>query len=246
MTEAEWDACADPTPMLEFLLGKTSERKVRLYLCGGCRHIAHLFFRPHSLTAVEVSERFADGDATKEELKEAHYWAESPTFGYHFDEASMKSWLKEDWGVVAQLVEMNALAQSVLFGGEWRVNEEIRNRLLAAADMAYYCTASSPRESPWGLRYLSQVDWPRRWLIDCVFGNPFRAAAEPTWFTWNDGAIRKIAQSIYNDRAFDRLPLLADALEDAGCTDADILSHCREPGEHVRGCWVVDLLTGRA
>ena len=67
-----------------------------------------------------------------------------------------------------------------------------------------------------------------------------------TWLAWNDGAIRKMAHVIYDARAFDRLPLLADALEDAGCTDADILSHCRTPAEHVRGCWVVDLLLGKS
>jgi hypothetical protein len=55
----------------------------------------------------------------------------------------------------------------------------------------------------------------------------------------------KITQGIYNDRAFDRLPILADALEDAGCDNADILNHCRQPGEHVRGCWVVDLILGK-
>ena len=82
------------------------------------------------------------------------------------------------------------------------------------------------------------------WLHD-VFGNPFRPVSlSPSWLAWNDGA-PKLAQVIYNDRAFDRLPLLADALEDAGCTDAAILSHCREPGEHVRGCRVVDMLLGR-
>ncbi len=68
---------------------------------------------------------------------------------------------------------------------------------------------------------------------------------DPAWQAWNDGTVRKLAQLIYDDRAFDRLPLLADALEDAGCTDATILSHCREPGEHVKGCWVVDLLLGK-
>ena len=66
-----------------------------------------------------------------------------------------------------------------------------------------------------------------------------------SWLAWNDGAIRKMAQVIYDDRAFDRLPLLADALDDAGCTDAAILGHCRGGGEHVRGCWVVDLLLGK-
>ncbi len=80
-----------------------------------------------------------------------------------------------------------------------------------------------------------------------VFGNPFQSVpVDTSWVAWNDGTVRKLAQLIYDDRDFDRLPLLADALEDAGCTDAAILSHCREPGEHVRGCWVVDLLLGKS
>jgi len=83
-------------------------------------------------------------------------------------------------------------------------------------------------------------------ILRCIFGNPFRPISiNPTWLSWNDGTVRRIAQSIYNERAFDRLPILADALEDVGCDNADILRHCREPGEHVRGCWVVDLLLGK-
>jgi hypothetical protein len=85
-------------------------------------------------------------------------------------------------------------------------------------------------------------------LFPCVFGDPRcpLPPIPPSQLAWNDGAIPKMAQSIYDDRAFNRLPRLADALEDAGCDDADILSHCRTPGEHVRGCWVVDLLLGKS
>jgi hypothetical protein len=79
-----------------------------------------------------------------------------------------------------------------------------------------------------------------------VFGNPFRPAAiDPAWLTWNAGSVPKLAQSIYNDRAFDCIPALAQMLEDAGCTSAQILGHCRRPGTHVRGCWVVDALLGK-
>jgi hypothetical protein len=79
-----------------------------------------------------------------------------------------------------------------------------------------------------------------------IFGNPFAPATiSSIWLTWNDGTVRSVAQAIYDDRAFDRLPILADALEDAGCDNADILTHCRSGGEHVRGCWVVDLLLGK-
>jgi hypothetical protein len=58
--------------------------------------------------------------------------------------------------------------------------------------------------------------------------------------------IPKLAEAIYEERAFDRMPILADALEEAGCADADVLRHCRDPGPHVRGCWVLDLILDKA
>jgi hypothetical protein len=74
-----------------------------------------------------------------------------------------------------------------------------------------------------------------------VFGNPFRnVTIDNPWCTSN--TVLSLAQAIYDERAFDRVPVLADALEDAGCDSWNILNHCRQPGEHVRGCWVVDLL----
>src|SRR5581483_3527580 len=80
-------------------------------------------------------------------------------------------------------------------------------------------------------------------LLREIFGNPFRpVTVNSTWLTSN---VISLAQTIYDERAFDRMPILADALEDAGCTNAEILQHCRQPGEHVRGCWVVDLLLGK-
>jgi hypothetical protein len=65
---------------------------------------------------------------------------------------------------------------------------------------------------------------------------------DPAWLRWNEGTVRKIAETIRDTRDFGRLPVLADALEDAGCADAELLDHCRAGGPHVRGCWVVDLL----
>jgi hypothetical protein len=81
-------------------------------------------------------------------------------------------------------------------------------------------------------------------LIRDIFGNPFRSVALNS--AWQTSTVTGLAQAIYTDRAFDRLPILADALEDAGCDNADILNHCRQPGEHVRGCWVVDLILGKS
>ena len=83
-------------------------------------------------------------------------------------------------------------------------------------------------------------------LLRDIFGNPFRfPLIDPAWLRWSDGTVVKMAQSIYDDRTFDRLPILADALEESGCHDTDILSHCREPAEHVRGCWVIDLVLAK-
>ena len=65
---------------------------------------------------------------------------------------------------------------------------------------------------------------------------------DPNWLTPN---VVMLAQAIYDERAFDRLPALADALEEVGCHDTHILGHCRQPGQHVRGCWVVDLVLGK-
>src|SRR6516162_9151446 len=84
MIEREWLTCTNLQAMLEYLQNKVSDRKWRLYFCGGCRQIAHLFFRPESLAAVEVAERYADGAASREELNRAEWCAESPTFGYEF------------------------------------------------------------------------------------------------------------------------------------------------------------------
>jgi hypothetical protein len=80
-------------------------------------------------------------------------------------------------------------------------------------------------------------------LLRDIFGNPFRPVTTDSG--WLTPRVVTPARTIYDDRAFDRLPILADALEEAGCTNADILAHCREPGPHVRGCWVVDLLLGK-
>jgi hypothetical protein len=80
-------------------------------------------------------------------------------------------------------------------------------------------------------------------VVRCIWGNPWRPAVlEPRWRTPD---VLGLARGIYDDRAFDRLPILADALIDAGCTSDAVLAHCREEGPHTRGCWVVDRVLGR-
>jgi hypothetical protein len=88
---------------------------------------------------------------------------------------------------------------------------------------------------------------PLAWrpLLYDVFGNPFRPVTfDPEWRT--DTAVA-LARQMYESREFSAMPILADALQDAGCDNTDILAHCRDEGAtHVRGCWVVDLVLGLA
>jgi hypothetical protein len=93
-----------------------------------------------------------------------------------------------------------------------------------------------------GVHYKAER-WEQARILRDIIGNPFHSEhIAPTIIS---ETVARLAQSIYDDRAFDRLPILADALEEAGCADAEILGHCRGPGPHVRGCWVVDLLLGK-
>ncbi|HEY7330947.1 MAG TPA: hypothetical protein VH592_25140 [Gemmataceae bacterium] len=83
-------------------------------------------------------------------------------------------------------------------------------------------------------------------MLRDIFGNPFHPVTlDPSWLTWHDGLLVSMVQKMYDSRDFSDMPVLADALEEAGCTNADILDHCRGPGPHVRGCLVVDLLLGK-
>lgn len=83
-------------------------------------------------------------------------------------------------------------------------------------------------------------------LLHCIFGHIYHSQKiDPSWLRWNDQCVYKIAQGIYAERRFDDMPILGDALEDAGCDDEAILGHCRENTLHARGCWVVDLILAK-
>jgi hypothetical protein len=127
---------------------------------------------------------------------------------------------------------------------------------LAAARSIGYChgliwtIANATHAAEW---WVNAVDGGKReragqaGLCREIFGNPFRqSSVETSWLAWQGGTLPKLARGIYDGRAFDRLPILADALEDAGCTDGELLAHCREPGGHVLGCWALDAVVGAA
>jgi hypothetical protein len=119
------------------------------------------------------------------------------------------------------------------------------------AQAAYNCVDKDATQAAHMSAYVLGENSPRERraqaaLLRDIAGNPFRpVVASPALLAWGDGTLPKLAQPIYDERAFDRLPILADAVEDAGGPE-EMVSHLRSPGPHARGCWVVDLILGKA
>ncbi len=239
VTEDEWGVCADPLVMLKNLSGKVSRRKLRLFACAACRRAEQWMTDERSRVALDVAERQADGLASEGEVREARSRAQAAAADAHAFYATRE---EASYGPAYAAFNAAGAAAEVL---KVRTSTPI---CLAAYAVAGAEHAPGPEEAVDDAfrTAFKMEDAEQAKLLRDVVGNPFRPAAiEPTWRTWNEGIIPGLAQAIYEERAFDRLPILADALEEAGCADAAILNHCRRPGGHVRGCWVVDLVLGR-
>ena len=237
MTEADWNNCTDPQKMLEFLRPRITARKLRLFGIACCRHVWHLLRDSRSWHALEMVEVTADDPGARARLQHALAPAREaveevfgPLTGLR---AELEGLLADDQG-----------ACSAVFFVAWRMEEE------AFRDTSALFQYTTGRLSAEG-KPLNHSD-----LLRCIFGNPFRrpaAAIKPAWLAWNDGAIRRLAAAIYEERSLPNgtlnnawLAVLADALEDAGCTDAEFLAHLRSPGPHVRGCFTVDAVLGKS
>jgi hypothetical protein len=169
--------------------------------------------------AVQAAERFADGRATKDELAAAH---------------TAVSWMTDDSG------PFGAAPPGVRVGIDMAVAVTAPQAFEAAFAMTATSTPLAGRmQTTAAEAYLCQ-------LLRCIFGNPFRpVSTAPVWRTWRHGTVAKLARTIYEECRFTDLPVLADALEEAGCNDENILGHLRGPGPHAGGCWVVDLCMGK-
>jgi hypothetical protein len=185
---------------------------------------------------IEVAEAFADGEATERELQTV---SESDDF---------------------DCMEAQSVGEA-LFGTQFsaRVVDAINAvRRLADPDIDIYTIARKTSDNPatdfvpypgsgFGLNRIAgrdDVEWAIKLkLLRDIFGNPFRPVVfDPAWLT---PTVVALTNGIYSERAFDRMPILADALEEAGCDNAEVLLHCRGDGPHVKGCWVVDAVLGK-
>jgi hypothetical protein len=232
MTEAEWLVCADPTPMLEFLRRRASDRKLRLFACACCRQIWDRITHAKLRNAVDVSERFADQEATAAELKTASDKALRVVSKVRV--AQTAHWQQVQGMIEAGARDLPRLDPGLLSAASAAKATVVKGIgvVLMAADSARTAVVSN---------HAPQRD--QAGLLRDIFGNPLHKVTINT--SWLTSTVVSLVNDIYEKRAFDRMPILADALQDAGCDNDEILNHCRQPCVHVRGCWVVDLLTGR-
>jgi hypothetical protein len=226
MIEAEWLACTNAEAMYEFLYpfperrAPWTERKERLLGCACVRRVADIL-TPDELWCLNGIELYADGQAT--EL----------TFDHARDLL-----LKSDATDYLRMQAVHSLMH---------LTERYLSRPLQALDnVARGLTFRRGHEPGFRDRfdeYFAEEMAVNADLVREVALNPFRSVAfSPQWRT---DAVLALAGQGYEARDFSAMPILADALQDAGCEDADILDHCRGPGPHVRGCWVVDLVLGK-
>jgi hypothetical protein len=219
MNEVTWLSGTYPMGMVRHLGEAASERKLSLLAAACFRRIWHLLPGPKSRHTVEVLERYADGGASSEEL------------------ATARKACREDVGLVHN-PEGNKHPSEIGIAAVSRDN--ILDMLMDAADATAWVKVGTPEATS------EPEEREQCSLVREIFGNPFRPrSVDPSCLGWNAGTVVKVAHAIYDDRTFDRLPILADALEEAGCDNADILTHLRRPGPHVRGCWAVDLILGK-
>ncbi len=249
MTETEWLYAKKPFSCQEIVKDFGSARKLRLLMVGYLEGLQAFFSSGASSVFLMLRE-----------------WAEDKSQA--IDERSWSS----PRGPLRDHMERSpkglasAAVRWVVHDGLRVERDPTRGIYVLPADVAYYAAEAlvlnRVGNSPGKVLLTDPLfqAWNQAWqnrsqdvraqqadLMRCVYGNPFSSKTiDPRWFDSNNGIIRDMAQAIYDQRAFDRLPILADALEEAGCTSRDILTHCRSNSAHTRGCWVVDLILNKS
>jgi hypothetical protein len=274
--EAEWASCEVPRLMFLDFEDRGNQglisRELRLFACACCRHIASLMPDQRSSQAVDVAERYADGNASRDELNAAYAAATlaetstmqrikqinsaAPASAGDQETEEWRLFRIDDWhpegrrlnaaqaaSHCANVVVMSSQRNPELkYCGDWRVARSV-------ALYAHLAGASRDRLVSMEAAFLAQdpeyLTYEDQWQADilrCVFRNPFRPLAADTLDV--QPRIRDMAESIYRLRAFDRMPALGKELNISGCVDPDLVAHCASTPVHARGCWAIDVVRG--
>lgn len=244
MTESDWLTTDSPSRLFQHVRSRLSARKLQLLACGCCRLLDGLF-SPEQRAALGLVERHADGLASRDEYQTA-----LEQFGREVNERVIISMPS---GVATATSPEAALCQALMAV----VSPPADDGLRVALD---WVVAAAAREAGAGATTTARKEMNRRLcqVFREVVGNPFRqpvvvgpewtsaGGRAPHWMLKVGETPRAIAVGVQADQAFDRLPILADALEDDGCNDADLLAHFRHQPAHLRGCWALDLVLGKS
>ncbi len=229
MTEQQWLTAADPGPMLNWHASGAKRWLLFWLNLGTNRRTTRRILRfagaccVRGYTEIEISSW--DGELLQ-------------LVALGSGVIQIQDFEKCMWEIQPELEPIEVYAK-------WRAEEAARDRGIHLAwEEARGIAARDDRTEPISdptaaQRYMTEESKAQAGLLRDILGNPFRhTTLDPRWLT---STVRGLAQCIYADRAFDRLPILLDA----GCYNEALLSHCHSPEPHVRGCWVIDLLLGK-
>jgi hypothetical protein len=248
MTEAEWLACDDPEPMLEFLRGTASDRKLRLFSVACCQRLLQTVrLHPWYAYGLAVAERFADGEATVEELEQVCHYPSADWCLQHASEFD-----PDEAAAAGQSYRLTKLAINACWNA-MDVGDGVIMADSSSTNAAWAATQPGPvmpDDNGVSAARLAVEQAVQAGILRDIVGNPFRpVSVAPATLT---PIALSLAQAAYDERGLPlgeldpaRLAILADALEESNCTDDALLSHLRSPGPHVRGCWALDLILGK-
>jgi hypothetical protein len=229
--EAAWNDCRLLYELLALVRPRMNDRQRRLFAVACCGRFARQMADARSRDALEVARRFADGEASEEARFAAEADASEAYVAVRDSRLSLEPGLP--WSRQAELLAQAALL--CVTPGVYYAED--------AADCVRWALLAA---NGWGCEQAEETEQCRL-LREIVGPLPFhQASVDPLWLAYNDGAAAQLAALIEREQDFDVMPILADALEEAGCADERLLSHCRDRGGHARGCWAIDLLLGRA
>jgi hypothetical protein len=235
MTEDEWHNGVDTHRMLshvkrqhrdaldrmqrrlERAAVEAMDRRIQLFLVACCRRIQHLFTCEWQRFALDMAEEYTPV-------------TEGP---YRRDLVSLSEQFREQLESVDPEVHL-AVHTAVLPHELSEATDHLLRRVSGLLGQGKHLQAR--KNNP-----MAEVEYAE--FLRDIFGNPFRPVVFDS--AWRTSAAVAVASQMYDSRDFTAMPILADALQDAGCENADILTHCRGPGPHARGCWVVDHILGK-
>lgn len=215
MNEAEWLECTYAPDLLDCLRGANG-RRLRLFACACCR--------------AQPVWRLLQRKQSRHLVEVSERFAD--------DSASVEELLRAT----------DAAPKGSLIKGTYTSTRRPNHLPIASqAERAVIGAAcTDPWEAAWQTARMAENllgEGGRVALIRDIFNNPFRSVVIGP--TWRSSAVKELGRVIYDERAFGRMPDLADALQSAGCSNTAVLNHCRGPGPHAQGCWVVNLVLAK-